>query len=151
MSVDFWTQIGAQLILDRGAADRATACTRRGCAAHLIEWERGDILTHPRLLRYNGPSRDRICSAVKGGCGCEHAELRLIVDCLKTFSPLERSVNWVLLTTLSPCTACAHLIVRSGLTRQVYYHELLQHDQAGVEVLRNDGIDVRIASGRGQP
>jgi deoxycytidylate deaminase len=57
------------------------------------------------------------CKAAEGGCGCIHAEQRLIIKLLKN----RVAGDLTMLTTLEPCESCANLIVESNLFSTVYF------------------------------
>lgn len=127
----------ALLIADADLADRTTRCLRRGCAARALHVEFGrDVGPF-----FNGPSTSCDCTAVRGSCGCAHAEQRLVTTMLKEH--LVRR-DWKLYCTLSPCAQCADLIILSGLFVEVVYLRTL-HDRRGIDKIVAAGIEIRHA------
>ncbi len=107
-----------------------TMCLRRGTAARIVT-------PHGGFWRaMNAPVLS--CTNMVGNCGCQHAEPRVIAKMLHE-SGLP---PWKLTTlvTLSPCTACANLLV--GLKRfdGVYWLRPLVHDLRGLRILEAAGI-----------
>lgn len=122
-------------------ADHVTRCRRRGCGAAAIA-EDG---THwgPE---YNGPVNDsRTCDNIQGNCGCCHAEQRLLswMGFGGSMEWTNLQGTWTLISTLSPCTNCANLIVISKQFKEVRYLYKLNHDQRGIDILESAGITVK--------
>ena len=65
-----------------------------------------------------------------------HSELNCVIHCDK--SKLETAT---LYTTLSPCSECAKIIIASGI-KQVIYYELYDRDQKGIQILKNNNIEI---------
>lgn len=127
-------EILAQLKADAAAHSR---CLRRICAARIND-----------LVVFNGPG-NLSCTGLQGDCGCMHAEARLIATMLKrgTLETVLVGVPTTLLTTLSPCVACAHLIGESGfVTRWLYLRQY--RETKGIQIVRNYGIEIRSATSR---
>lgn len=70
--------------------------------------------------------------AIKGGCGCLHAEDNAIAK-LDRSSP-----NKVAYVTAAPCKACAKRLVNAGI-KKVYYSEAYTYTE-GIQILRDAGI-----------
>lgn len=125
-------RIHEQLIEDSRLAESLTVCRRRGTVARAgyIVDEGFDSLQ----WSVNGSPK---CAAIEAGCGCVHAEQRLITQLLKTRidGPL------VMLTTLEPCEQCANLIVESELFSKVFYLRDYRA-KVGRAILSNAGIHV---------
>lgn len=66
-----------------------------------------------------------------------HAEANAI---LKVAKSTNNANGATLYLTLSPCKDCSKLVLQAGITRVVYMNEY--KDTAGVEFLRNAGLDV---------
>lgn len=115
-----------QLWADARHAELSTKCRRGGVAARL--GERWEINGNPH------------CSAVPGACGCQHAEAALLIKALRE-GEYRRGV---LLTTLNPCTNCAHLIIESELVTKAFYLREYR-DLRGIQMLRDAGIETRKA------
>jgi deoxycytidylate deaminase len=109
-------------------------CLRKSVEVQLLDYE-GTTL----IVSGNGPSTSVQCTGVTGGCGCVHAEVRVILAALRCGY---RSRRLILVSNYSPCTGCANLIVESGLVNRVFYDILTEHDVRGVEILRASGIRV---------
>jgi dCMP deaminase len=78
--------------------------------------------------------------SVSGSKGCEiavHAEANAIAYAARLGIRLEGAEMY---TTLSPCVACAMLIINAGIT--CVYAAQIYRDLAGVELLSSGGIDV---------
>ena len=128
-----------QLWRDARFAEQHTKCRRRGCAARMVELDADDeLFSLHESLAINGSD---FCSSVQGSCGCVHAESLAIVQTLKTHTDKLH----MLLTTLSPCTQCARLIVESEIVARVIYLREYR-DLRGVQILRDAGIDVMHAT-----
>lgn len=96
-------------------------------------------LTEVLAIGYNGPpvgQGNDECRDVVGGCGCVHAEANAIVK----LSTRERDL--LMLTTTSPCEACAGLIANCGRIAVVLWNEPYR-DQAGQRVLTRASILAR--------
>ena len=95
-------------------------------------------LTQVLGIGYNGNARGlpNACDGDEPGrCGCIHSEANCLI---KAGAQVEGKVMFV---TLSPCVMCAKMIVNSNV-RIVYYRSAYR-DPAGVEVLRQGGVDAR--------
>ena len=68
-----------------------------------------------------------------------HAEQNAIAYAARTDStPLEGATMYI---TLSPCNACARLIISAGIKRVVYSHEY-DRENAGKDLLKEVGVSV---------
>lgn len=97
---------------DAQLSERITTCRRRGTLARAVRIVDGEIVATQYSV--NGLPT---CKAVEGGCGCIHAEQRLIIKLLRS----QVVGDLTMLTTLEPCESCANLIVESGLFSAVYF------------------------------
>lgn len=117
---------------------RVVRCMRRATVCILAEGEQYVMWWG------NGPVGGHVCSGVKGGCGCAHAEQKALPWMLARLRDLGGPLR--LLSWLGPCTGCANLIIAAqgqGLdVKQFAYVDELEHDQLGKRLLRNAGIDV---------
>lgn len=112
---------------DASWAERGTRCLRRGTAARLFH-PKGSTTSTWRAM--NTPVLG--CTNETGRCGCQHAEPRVL---FKALSELGGLLGLTLITTLSPCTACANLIAAAGMIDEVYYLRPLVHDMLGLQIL----------------
>jgi dCMP deaminase len=133
--------------------------------SHCVRAHVGAVLTKDtRIISigYNGPpAGTHNCDEEWPGSGCArdsrgscslalHAEENAILYGIKNGSKIEGST---LYTTLSPCIACARLILSSGI-RTVYYRDSyaaykgLPSDE-GVDFLRRFGVDVLMYENEG--
>src|SRR5919109_334599 len=93
-------------------------------------------LTQVLGIGYNGNARglpNRCDGTEPGRCGCLHSEANALI---KAGAHVEGKLMFV---TASPCVMCAKMIVNSNLSR-VYYRTPYR-DPAGVEVLRQGGVE----------
>ncbi|WP_410219639.1 deoxycytidylate deaminase [Pedobacter sp.] len=126
--------------------------------SHCVRAQVGAVLTKDtRIISigYNGPpSGTHNCDEEWPGKGCDrdskgscslalHAEENAILYAVKNGSKIEGAT---LYTTLSPCIACARLILSSGIS-QVYYRDSyaaykgLSSDE-GVDFLKRFGVSI---------
>ena len=138
----------AQLKADAAEAERSTQCRRRGTGARLARVfparetrNRPDIRSHKLLpcptLHVNGPSpKGPGCLVATGGCGCCHAEIKLILNFMR--QPFNG--NAMLLSTMSPCTQCAHAIALCGRIDRVVFFREYDTDPGGLRVLDSYAI-----------
>lgn len=119
----------------RFASDLSTlsTCGRSsvGCVVVLPDF------TEVLAIGYNGPRKGAshdTCQGPEavGSCGCVHAEANALVR-------LSDRRDAMLITTMSPCRACADLIVNRGTITHVEYI-MPYRDADGVHVLRSSGI-----------
>jgi dCMP deaminase len=113
-------------------AERVT-CLRKRVAAVFTDAKMHRVL----CFGYNGnvAGGPNQCDALlEGNCGCTHAEINALT---KSVSSLEGSTCFV---TLSPCFACAKVLINRGVTRVVYYETY--RNVSGLELLRKHGIIV---------
>lgn len=99
-------------------------------------------------IGYNGPPRGRdngSCSGVPGRCGCVHAEANAVAKLDST-----RIRGATLITTRSPCLACASLIANCAAVDEVIFAEPYRRWQDGVVVLLDAGIGVMRRAAPGQ-
>ena len=64
-----------------------------------------------------------------------HAEANCLIKC-----PFHHVMKKIMYVTVSPCAACARMIVNAGISRVVY--DVEYRDLEGVEILKNAGIEV---------
>ncbi|MFN4122639.1 MAG: deoxycytidylate deaminase [Flavobacteriales bacterium] len=126
--------------------------------SHCVKIKVGAVLakdTRIISLGYNGPpagthncdeewpeqgcARDR-----KGSCYLAlHAEANAILYAAKNKASLEGSVLYV---TLSPCLACARIILTTGIKKVIYKNSYAEYKglevDEGVEFLRKFGVEV---------
>jgi dCMP deaminase len=126
--------------------------------SHCVKIKVGAVLakdTRIISLGYNGPpagthncdeewpeqgcARDR-----KGSCYLAlHAEANAILYAAKNKASLDGSVLYV---TLSPCLACARIILTTGIKKVLYKNSYAEYKgldiDEGVEFLRKFGVDV---------
>jgi dCMP deaminase len=96
-------------------------------------------LTQVLGIGYNGNARglpNRCDSPEPGRCGCLHSEANALI---KAGAQVEGKLMFV---TVSPCVMCAKMIINSNVAR-VYYRTPYR-DPAGLEVLREGGVDVQL-------
>lgn len=113
-------------------AERVT-CLRKRVAAVFTDAKMHRVL----CFGYNGnvAGGPNQCDALlEGNCGCTHAEINALT---KSVSSLEGSTCFV---TLSPCFACAKVLVNRGVRRVVYYETY--RNVSGLELLRKHGVIV---------
>jgi dCMP deaminase len=113
-------------------AERVT-CLRKRVAAVFTDAKMHRVL----CFGYNGnvTGGPNQCDALlEGNCGCTHAEINALT---KSVSSLEGSTCFV---TLSPCFACAKVLINRGVKRVIYYETY--RNVAGLELLRKHGITV---------
>lgn len=123
------------MMMAYAAASRST-CARRTVVGKAV----GCVIVTPDFtnvlsIGYNGPPRnvDTPCTLtpeVSGSCTCVHAEANALIK--SDYRPS------YLVTTMSPCAACARLIINSAVER-VYYHEAYR-DDTGLTLLHEAGI-----------
>ena len=104
----------------------------------------GSSNVHAIYMRdVNGPMPDsESCLNIQGKCGCMHAEQKLITNmfhCVASRS-LEQAEQFILLSTLEPCSTCAHLIATSRLFCRVYWLRPYA-DGLGSRILKGYGIE----------
>lgn len=95
------------------------AASRSACERHQV----GAVITDSLLrnvlaVGYNGPAKGlrNACPGSPGSpgaCGCVHAEVNALIK-----APMDE--GRVLFVTLSPCLACAQLLLNAGVSRVVY-------------------------------
>lgn len=107
-------------------------CTDKKNAAIIVDCNATQVYS---IGINGGPRHGADCLCGLGGkYTCAHAEAQALVKCMVDCS------DKTMLCTMSPCVTCATLIVNSGI-RKVYY-EHAYHDQAGVQLLLEAGVDV---------
>lgn len=126
--------------------------------SHCVRAHVGAVLTKDtRIISigYNGPPPgthncdeewpDTGCARdSRGSCSLAlHAEENAILYASKNGSKIEGST---LYTTLSPCIACARLILSSGITKVLYMDSYAEYkglpSDEGVDFLRRFGVEV---------
>jgi tRNA(Arg) A34 adenosine deaminase TadA len=134
-----------------------TKCMRRATACVVVTTQLEPFVQTMNAY-LNGPLGSHVCTGIKGGCGCCHAEMRAVVDMIACQADEERAIqdrgpldsqtdDYELWSFLSPCSSCANLIIAAKLGQhvridRVVYVEELEHDQLGKRILRGCGIDV---------
>lgn len=101
----------------------------------------GSVITSADLTQvlgigYNGNARglpNRCDRPEPGNCGCLHSEANALIKAGA------QTPGKVMFVTVSPCVMCAKMVVNSNVTR-VYYRSAYR-DPAGVEVLRESGVE----------
>jgi deoxycytidylate deaminase len=114
-----------------GLASLST-CKRTKVGSIVVPQDLSEVLA----IGYNGPPaglpnnqcRDRV-----GDCGCVHSEANAMVK-LRT-----RARDLVFIATVSPCEACAGLIINSKAIAAVVYLEEYRN-RAGLDLLEETGI-----------
>ena len=95
-------------------------------------------LTQVLGIGYNGNARglpNGCDSTEPGRCGCIHSEQNCLI---KAGAGVPDKIMFV---TVSPCVMCAKMIVNSNVAR--VYFRAAYRDPAGVDVLRQAGVEVR--------
>ena len=95
-------------------------------------------LTQVLGIGYNGNARglpNGCDSTEPGRCGCIHSEQNCLI---KAGAGVPDKIMFV---TVSPCVMCAKMIVNSNVAR--VYFRTTYRDPAGVDVLRQAGIEAR--------
>jgi deoxycytidylate deaminase len=118
-------------------AERNQQCLRKavGCAAVTFDANL-DCIPHHIAMTHNGPSREgNKCLNIVGGCGCSHAEPRLVQSVLQLSGIVKMPL--ILMCSYSPCTNCANIIIDSKLFRGCIYDVLTLHDIRGAEFLES--------------
>lgn len=67
-----------------------------------------------------------------------HSELTAIMNAYKAGKSV---ANCILYSSRSPCVACAHAIIESGI-KKVYYTQLSEAGEGGIPVLEKAGVEV---------
>lgn len=92
----------------------------------------------------NGPIEGMTCAALKGACGCAHAEARALAWAVGNTELTVPHRELELLSYLSPCSSCANSIVLFtqllNIKRVMYAEEF--EDQLGKRILMSAGIEV---------
>ena len=116
-------------------AGENTKCLRKGVACSVLGPELQKL-----YITINGPVGHFKCRNVQGGCGCMHAEQKMML--LLALNGLLRKGPLVLLCTYSPCTTCANNIVTAGFQGVIIFKYLTEHDQDGISILQDSGLIV---------
>lgn len=114
-------------------ADRST-CLRKKVAA---------VFTDPEMRRvycfgYNGNvagGPNQCDSLDAGACGCTHAEINALT---KSVMSLDGATCFV---TLSPCLACAKVLINRGIKRVVYY-ETYRNAATSIALLKKHNVRI---------
>lgn len=114
--LDYCTKISDQ-------AKKETKCLRKGVGCMLFG--NGSIVT-----AYNG---NHGCLNVPGGCGCGHAEPRVILKGISS-SLFE---NCFMICTYSPCINCANVIMDSGIVKGLVFEIMTRYDDPKLDELAN--------------
>lgn len=126
--------------------------------SHCVKIKVGAVLTKDTRiisLGYNGPpAGTHNCDEEWPEHGCErdrkgscylalHAEANAILYAAKNKASLDDAVLYV---TLSPCLACARIILTTGIKKVIYLNSYAQYKglatDEGVEFLKKFGVDV---------
>lgn len=122
------------LYIDQHAAFHSL-CRRKTVGASLLVWC-SELQRFSRLLAtHNNPSAAG-CSGVLGGCGCIHAEARLVLRAMR----MHANVRGIVVTSYSPCTNCANLLVESKICVGVVWGIHTDHDPRGAQILTLSGV-----------
>lgn len=108
-------------------------CKRLHTAAIIVP----DDFSRIDAIGYNGPARgfpNDGCTAMKGKCGCVHAEANAL---LKVRS---WETNLTMMCLTSPCPVCARLIINSGIIRRVVCDSAYRLSE-GKDILLAAGIE----------
>jgi deoxycytidylate deaminase len=114
-------------------AQRNQQCLRKavGCAA--VYFNKDSCEPNMVSISHNGPSREgHECLNIVGGCGCSHAEPRLVQNVLG----IKQEMPLIIVCTYSPCTNCANIVIDSKLFKGCIYDILTEHDIRGETFLR---------------
>jgi dCMP deaminase len=111
---------------------------RSTCARNQV----GSVITSGDLTQvlgigYNGNARglpNHCDTSEPGRCGCLHSEANALIKAGA------REPGKIMFVTVSPCAMCAKMIVNSNVAR--VYFRTAYRDSAGVEVLRQAGVEV---------
>lgn len=96
-------------------------CDEGGCE-RCLRREKGEIQTHE----------------YQESCICVHSEQNAIIQA----AYLGVSTNGAIMySTISPCSSCAKLIINAGIIQ--YMFETQHHDEEGVRLLKEAGIQVK--------
>jgi dCMP deaminase len=110
-----------------------STCLRKKVAAVFTDSKLQRIL----CLGYNGnvAGGPNCCDSLNAGaCGCTHAEINALT---KNVEGLEGSTCFL---TLSPCIACAKVLINRGIKRIVYYESY--RDTSGIDLCQKYGIHI---------
>lgn len=113
-------------------ATRST-CQRNGVGVIITNWEGTTIVS----MGYNGNARGMLnmCDTQEpGACGCIHAETNALIKAPYNAGPL------VLYSTVSPCAACAKLILNSQVVR-VVFRQKYRNFEVGAQILQHGSVD----------
>ena len=94
-------------------------------------------LTQVLGIGYNGNARGlpNTCdSSEVGRCGCLHSESNALIKAGA------QTAGKVMFVTVSPCVMCAKMTINSNVAR--LYYRAAYRDPAGLDVLRQGGLDV---------
>lgn len=107
-------------------------CTDKKIAAIITDTEASQIYS---IGVNGGPKGGQDCLCTLGGkYTCAHAEANALAKCTTDCN------GKFMICSMSPCIACATLIVNSGISAFYYINEY--RDDSGLEILRNAGIIV---------
>lgn len=121
-----WMSTAAELSL------RST-CLRNRVGAVIVDSE----MMRALAVGYNGDESGGLneCDSLDPGiCGCIHAETNCLTKLLRD------PAGSMLFVTLSPCVACAKLMITRGIKSVIYLNEYRTQD--GIDLLRSRGVSV---------
>lgn len=110
-----------------------STCLRKQVCAVFTDAEMQRVL----CFGYNGnvaAGPNECDSLQEGNCGCTHAEINALT---KSVASLQDAICFV---TLSPCLACAKVLINRGIKRVVYYETY--RNVAGLNLLRQFDVCV---------
>lgn len=117
-------------------AERTTNCLRKGVACCVFHASTRAFI----VPQFNG-TYGRLCTGVKGGCGCTHAEI-VAIRHLKSKRSLQRWAPFIFVVSYSCCLPCAKAMVASGFVEAFAYRVEAKHHPRGLPYLRDNGIQV---------
>lgn len=83
----------------------------------------------------NGPIPGHQCKNIVGGCGCQHAEPRLLRRSLEIMGDRVQDHKTLVYCQYSPCTDCAKQIIDCEFVNGVVYCTVTEHDPEGLQLL----------------
>lgn len=126
-----------RLAVKRNEASEHQFCKRKKVTAMLFAVDATGVLSPQKLEADNsGPAFAELCTGERGNCGCPHAELKLLMDALRS----GMRGPFIMATNYSPCTSCAHAIIASGIVSAVAFFHTTKHDTRGIFLLIYFGI-----------
>jgi len=116
---------------------REQKCKRKTVVATTFKFTQHDQVLNLATAA-NGPADGFACKNVVGNCGCSHAEPLCLIRTAKLFPKYDNVSRRksLMVSTYSPCSACAGLIINSGLIDGYVYVHLTEHDTTGRDLLQ---------------